>query len=145
MCGESSAWSSRRRCQPLRAAVALLAMLWAGATSAGTYQSGDMLLSFCAEAARIDTVSGRVGTPLESGMCMGYIQAVSDMVETMAKFDPLLRLFCIPGGSNGVLTGQLSKIVYTYLRTHPEELHLTASSLTIAALREAFPCPTGQK
>lgn len=44
---------------------------------------------------------------------------------------------CLP---KQVTARQLTAVSKKYLNEHPEELHLTASSLIIFSLRAAFPC-----
>ena len=88
-----------------------------------TYQTGNSLLAKCENE--------------NWGLCLGYLQAVSDAYRTAAawyKFEPDL---CVPVG---VLSGQLQKVWIKYANEHPEDLHLTASSLVMKAYMEASPC-----
>ena len=73
----------------------------------------------------------------EKGSCTGYIEGVDDSAVTLAHWEGLAEPICIPGG---VTSGQLRLVVMKHLNKHPEELHMTASSLVLKALFEAFPC-----
>jgi hypothetical protein len=53
------------------------------------------------------------------------------------------REFCIPTEVKEGLVieePQVKDVVKLYLRDHPEKLHLPASDLVTAALKEKFPC-----
>jgi hypothetical protein len=47
------------------------------------------------------------------------------------------RVFCLP---EGVKPLQVADVVILWLRNHPENRHMSASSLAAAALKEKFPC-----
>jgi hypothetical protein len=49
-----------------------------------------------------------------------------------------LNVACVPDDKVPIL--QLARIVTKWLREHPERLHELKGTLTIAALRDAFPC-----
>jgi hypothetical protein len=72
-------------------------------------------------------------------VCSSYVIGVADMIEVnssleISGFSPI----CIP--TTRVTGGQLRRVVVNYLNAHPEETHMAAVVLVIAALREAFPC-----
>ena len=73
----------------------------------------------------------------EKGSCMGYIEGVGDSVATLANWEDFAEYICTP---QGVTSGQLMLVVVKNLNENPEELHMTASSLVLKALSEAFPC-----
>ena len=64
-----------------------------------------------------------------AGYFDGYVMGVADTSSGI--------LWC---SSKNVTGGQVRKIVEKYLVSHPEELHKTADSLVVDALREPFPC-----
>lgn len=70
------------------------------------------------------------------GMGIGYIAGVSDALSDGATVSGFKA--CIPVGAT---KKQLSDVVLHWMNNNPEYLHLTASSLTAAALSKAFPCP----
>lgn len=74
----------------------------------------------------------------ERGMCLGYLDGV---IDTHTSFiiagSGALGFICIP---DKVTKGQARDVVLKYMRDNPEQTHLSASTLVIAALREAFPC-----
>jgi hypothetical protein len=73
-------------------------------------------------------------------ICPGYIAGVVDGARAIAHWEKLGNPgFCTP--DNGVTLGQLRRIAENYMRANPQNLHLTASSLVLNAITEAFPCP----
>jgi hypothetical protein len=64
-----------------------------------------------------------------SGFFDGYVVGVADISANI--------LWCPP---KNVSRGQISKIVASYLKSHPEKLHMAANSLVIDALKLPFPC-----
>ena len=91
-----------------------------GKTVAG-YRDGNELLSDCEGQARGAEDS-------QWGICLGYI---------LGAYDALESTTCVP---DVVKASQLRDVVKIYLRNHPEERHHQASSLVVAALKQAFPC-----
>jgi len=82
-----------------------------------------------------------IGSVLEAcessntGICYGYIEAVSDAAEgkNWNGYE-----YCLP---NEVSVEQLDNIVTNYLNEHHADFRLGASSLVDKALGEAYPCP----
>ncbi len=70
------------------------------------------------------------------GLCVGFAMAVAEIAGSQPIFDR--QRACIPPG---VKRGQLKDIMVKFLDDHPEQLHLTATSLAARAYEEAFPCP----
>jgi hypothetical protein len=85
--------------------------------------TGNELLKFCNSE---DSFS--------QGMCLGYINGVSDR--------DLDASGCLPPD---VTFGQMQKITEKYLDEHPKLLHLHATFLVMFALNDAFPCPKNKK
>jgi len=74
---------------------------------------------------------------LEVGFCTGYISGIHQIHDTFVHWNKMKPRWCIP---DGVLLGQLEGVVVKHLKEYPQNLHLTASSLTAGAITEAFPC-----
>lgn len=110
----------------LLAALILFAMTGAGSA---TFTGGNDLLENCT----VD--KSEVIYYQRKALCMGYIQGVAD------SFACDKDLFGFRWRSPaGVTTGQLLMVVEKYLRSNPNELHYSGSSLVAAALDQAFPC-----
>ena len=62
------------------------------------------------------------------GVCYGYVVGVADSLD---------RSLCIPPA---ITRGQLADIVKKFLRTHPEKLQGSATTLVSEAIQGAFPC-----
>lgn len=114
----------------IRVMLVALALLLYGPKSAVAYNaffSGNNLLELCND-------------PSMEGACLEYVAGVADVLSILVEDGSSLNGFrpCVPVA--GVKVSQLSDIVVRYLRTHPEERHLTAASLVAKALSLAFPC-----
>lgn len=68
-------------------------------------------------------------TPVEQ---LAYVLGIVDS-HTSLKQD----VFCAP---DNVTAGQVTDIVKKNLTNHPEDRHLSASSLVLYSLQKAFPC-----
>lgn len=68
---------------------------------------------------------------IDEGFCNGFVSGVADTLSMTGK------AVCFPAN---VTVGQAQAVVVSYLRIHPQDRHLAASSLVAAALKEAFPC-----
>jgi hypothetical protein len=44
---------------------------------------------------------------------------------------------CVP---SDVIAVQVARVVYNYLKSNPDKLHMNASTLTLEALSQAWPC-----
>lgn len=64
-----------------------------------------------------------------TGLFRGYVSGVIDTGNDV--------LFCTP---DGVTRGQYIAVVAKYIKEHPEQWNLSASTLVINALRQVFPC-----
>jgi hypothetical protein len=111
----------------IKAGIASLLSLPIGATAADPMTSGKSLLELC--------------TVADTGwraMCSAYIAGVASGATSQALLLGRSPFFCAPANlSNQEFTVATVK----YLRDHPTKLHLDATPLIFAALREAFPCP----
>ena len=114
-------------------------LLSSGAANA----DGNKLLADCQiliNALDSGTVSTAQGASLAAGNCMG----ISNGVRTTMVFlkrdlpqDSGMRV-CLP--ENGINNGQAVRIIASYLKKNPAELHLHESILAIFAFLEAYPC-----
>jgi Rap1a immunity proteins len=93
-------------------------------------------------------LTSEIGTT-ESFQGLGYIQGFADnaawskfLEEDKAKArnkkPNYFGLICAPENSTA---GQYVDIVTNHLKNKPEERHLSAGTLTLAALIKAWPCP----
>lgn len=63
----------------------------------------------------------------------GYVEGVAD---ALSGTD-----LCFPKGTS---VTQVSTMVASYVSQHPEQWHLAASTLVVAALKPTFPCTPGR-
>lgn len=63
---------------------------------------------------------------------LAYVQGIADAHATLKG-----ELFCVPQNATA---GQITDVAKKYLNDHPEDRHLTASSLILFSLKQAFPC-----
>lgn len=105
----------------------LIALLCVSGKVGAAFKDGNDLLSHCTESPQHAYYM----------YCLGYIASASDTHNTWAEQGVAPRRICT---SIDVTQGQLRLIVVKYLEADPAELHLTASSLVLNALIEAFPC-----
>ena len=102
---------------------------------------GNMLLDNCNEAVRYLEDKNAPSINFSAvNFCVGFISGVNEVhstfVSSVSCFDP--PVFCIPPKTN---QEQLVKVVFNFLKSHPEDLHYKGSVIAISALKEAFPCP----
>ena len=71
--------------------------------------------------------------------CAGFMQGITSLNMYYRLKGNVNVFFCLP--KDGVNNAQAARIVLQYLRDHPEKLHRSESTLTIAALMEMFSCP----
>ena len=118
---------------------------WA-ADTVSAFTNGLDLAAWCGYVNKTIRIEGNVARAqqagYQAGMCLGYIRAVSDAVQSSANSKTgVPALFCIPGGEAGVTSGQVVKVVIKYLEEHPQDLHKDAAGLVMSGLAEAFPAP----
>lgn len=79
----------------------------------------------------------------ERTSCLSYVQAVGALftiVQTLGVRDrDRNRLYCLP---SNVTLDQTVDVVVSFLEQNPAIRHEDAAMLTVAALRETFPCPS---
>jgi hypothetical protein len=123
--------------------VVLIALLAAVPAFAGT--TGNDVLKTCQTAVRfVDNNGAPTGELFDSGWCFGWVNSALELTKlhndwtSLAKQKPTLLQFCIP--DSGIPTIQVARILVKYLKEHPEQLHGDGMGLTLAALKDAFPC-----
>ena len=118
----------------MKTLILALILMPSAAIAAGPFIDGNKLLSYCVPEEHPSYTS------FKSGLCGGYVAGVMDadgiFAARVGKKRAVYR--CAP---NEMTVGQLAKVVYQYLETNPELLHLSASSSVFRAIDEAFPCP----
>jgi hypothetical protein len=79
------------------------------------------------------------GTNISSLICGHYIASMTDFMADLKETNiiPSSGGFCLPKNTS---IGQLNMIFIKFANSHPELLHLRASSVVMLAFREAFPC-----
>jgi hypothetical protein len=107
--------------------------------------TGNDVLTKCQAAVRLfDNNGGPSGEQYDSGWCIGWVTGALQLTRmhndwaTFVKQKPSLLQFCVP--NPGIPVIQAVRIVVKYLKEHPEQLHDDGMGLTIAALKDSFPC-----
>jgi hypothetical protein len=89
------------------------------------FYSGNDVKQICDDSARTST-------------CVVLIAGILDGIALMDSLTGT-PIICVPAG---VTTGQAADIVKRHINNFPQGRHLAASGLALAALLEAFPCPS---
>ena len=113
--------------------IAAVAVVLAGIApaAAGSFYSGEDLLSFC---------SADAGST-EAATCSGFIAGVLDGIVHYQDMNFAARSICM----DDEYLRTYQDIVVQHLRETPQDRHLSASSLIWIAMRRAFPCsPDGK-
>ena len=102
---------------------------------------GNELLADCQlVVSHMDSGKSTQNDQLQMGTCIGLSNGVRT---TMAMFnreitdDSILRA-CFP--EDGINNGQAVRIITSYLKKNPAELHMHESILAIMAFLDAYPC-----
>jgi hypothetical protein len=101
---------------------------------------GNKLIKYCKLA--LETYDKRISIQqqVDVNVCLATVQAVYD---TVSEFERIVSVekpnvfTCLP---DSLVLRQKIKVVYIYLRDHPEKLHLNGAPLIMAAFAEAYPC-----
>lgn len=105
-----------------------------------TYADGNDLLEQCLLAERmLDGDDLDIEDFAKVGRCIGYISGVVGAIQvaSMEGSSNVLEA-CFP--EQGLGDRQAIRIVTSYLRNNPQLLHEGDLSLTVVAIKEAFPC-----
>lgn len=110
----------------------------AGSARAGEGDAGPQLLRECdaAQTLRLSMLEGEPGREadaLNAGLCLGLLQALSELNPLLPK-----PLFCPPSST---LLGEAVRVVVDDLRAHPDRGDESRTAAALAALRAAYPCP----
>lgn len=120
----------------IAAAVALAGVLLSGGAQAS---DGNDLLHNCQLAVRL--MDGDKMPPddiLDSGKCFGMVEGVQGTLMNYERQIPQNLRGCFPDG--GIKNAQAVRVVSKYLHENPAKLNIDASTLTILAYIDAFPC-----
>jgi hypothetical protein len=79
---------------------------------------------------------------VQSVWCVGYVSGILDGLAIM-RWKGGTTPVCLP--TDGVENEQAVRIVVKFLRENPKMLHETGRSLVVAALGEAFACPSAKR
>jgi hypothetical protein len=118
----------------------LIAVFWLVASPVMAFD-GNQLIGYCKLA--LESEGKRVSMQQKAGVdiCLAMVQTVFD---TISEFERIVTIekpnvfSCVP---DSVALNQKIRVVYIYLKEHPEKLHLNGAPLIMAALAEAYPCP----
>jgi len=97
-----------------------------------------LLAAGTAQAQRVSNVKGvtllKACTGPSTTACDAYVDGFGDAIEAEGKDHALA---CIPIAVTGT---ELRDVLVKFLKDHPEDQHLKASSLATRAFSEAYPC-----
>jgi len=123
----------------------LLAIALFAAIPASAETTGNDVLKDCQTAIRFADNNGAPTSELfDSGWCIGWVSSALELTKLhnewtdFTKQKPTMMQFCLP--ASGVPVIQAVRVVVKYLKEHPEQLHEDGMGLTIAALKDSFPC-----
>jgi hypothetical protein len=107
--------------------------------------TGNDVLNSCQTAIRyVDNNGEFTSEHFDSGWCVGWIAGALQLTKLhnewtgLTKQKPTLVQFCVP--DPGIPVIQAARVVVKYMKAHPEQLHEDGMGLTIAPLRDSFPC-----
>lgn len=100
-----------------------------------TFKSGTKLLSECAP---LSSQNKNTTERLFEASCLNYIKGVFDLHQTLVAREKIEPQICKPVD---VDLGQMGQVIMRYLEENPQKIKITASSLILPALRDAYPCP----
>ncbi|MFZ0774044.1 MAG: Rap1a/Tai family immunity protein [Candidatus Sulfotelmatobacter sp.] len=125
--------------------LAAFILFLASAAPASAESTGNDILEKCQIAVRLfDNGGGPSGEHFDGGWCFGWVAGALQLTKlhnewaSTVKDKPGLLQFCLP--DPGIPAIQAARVVVKYLKEHPEQLHQDGMGLTVAALRESFPC-----
>jgi hypothetical protein len=107
--------------------------------------TGNDVLERCQTALHLyDNNTATGGEHMDAGWCSGWVGGTLELSMLhnewtgFVKEKPTILHFCVPGSGVPVIQG--IRVVVKYLKEHPEQLHQDGMGLTVAALKDAFPC-----
>jgi len=102
---------------------------------------GNDLLSSCSAVETfMDSKDLPEGEESNAGTCLGLIEGIKTMTHlaTVAGNAGPLSV-CWPNNET-IINGQAVRVVLSYLRKNPKELHIDQSYLVLSAYQDAYPC-----
>ena len=120
--------------------------------SKAAWAAAVLVLSFCLAIFPAKVWGGQTGRDFlelcsgseswTEGYCTGYVTGAGELIDGLLLEEDLKsaldgKAFCLP---EGLRKGQVRDLVLDYLRAHPEIRHKQMTSITWAALIDAFPC-----
>src|SRR5262249_15835262 len=120
------AGSARLWCRLFGAGAVVVAVISVSAGARADYRDGNQLYAEC-----------RSSPEAKQLLCLGYVMAIAGAASAPNAVGADGFMVC---GLEDVTVKQLLDVVIRYLSAHPEERPLSAFSLVVAALDEAFPC-----
>ncbi len=106
---------------------ALLLLISTQGKAASFYNGGE-LLEYC------NHYLNKTDTGLANA-CYGYVAGHHD-AEKLFSFESI-NYYCIP---QDISSRELITVTTEYLRSHPKDLHYSATALIFVAFTEAYPC-----
>jgi hypothetical protein len=108
---------------------------------ANTYAAdGNTLLSNCsAVEAVMDSKEFPEGKKIGIGSCLALIEGIKSMT-VLAEAEGLSNILNVCFPETSITNGQAVRVVLSYLRKNPKDLHLDRSLLVLRAYRDAYPC-----
>ena len=109
---------------------------------ANTYaDDGNGLLSDCsAVEAVMDSKEWPEGNESGAGICLGLIEGIKTMTHLAYLTDNgSILSVCWPNDTT-ISNGQAVRVVLSYLRKNPKDLHTNRAFLVLSAYRDAYPC-----
>lgn len=129
--------SRRPRTPRLTIAGVALALTLADAAGAAEGDAGPQLLRECeaAQSMRLTVIEGasqREADALNAGLCLGLLQALTELNELLPK-----PLFCPPSGTP---LGEAVRVVVDHLRRPADRPDDSRTAAALSALRSVYPC-----
>lgn len=123
----------------MKSIIFILIVFFIGTSSAWSQTNGESLLKDCEAAIKYESrTQDLTGTEMQTGICIGFVQAILNTQIKAHAFLPHYWQACFP--SNGISTMQAIRITVKYLQDNPKNLDITASSLVMAAMHSTYPC-----
>ncbi len=108
-----------------------IVLLFSSNQASAIFLTGNELLPKCEEFVT------KTDHYFDSAICQAYIIGITDASITFVNWNNMEKDMCLP---DNVGSRKLVRVVIKYLQEHPEDLHLSASSLVLNAFIKAFPC-----
>lgn len=117
--------------------ITLIPILCFGMTGNQLIENCDVLLDIMTKNGYVFFNQQGIDQSSKAGMCIGYVDAVSDYNTMFTYMHTNNAIYCPPAN---VTKEQNMRIVDKYLHEHPESLNVDGEILITIALKTAFPC-----